>query len=98
MPDLTPAARKNLARGAVTGAGTMRCNKCDNPKEEARLNSARCKKCDGRDTVENVVAAPRDETDAALAWIVKNRLVLPTNVKTTRRVVLLWARENGFTG
>lgn len=98
MPDLTPAARKNLARGATTGAGTSRCSKCGNPKEEARLNSGRCKSCDGRDPVINPVAAPRDATDAALAWIVKNRLVLPEGVKTTRHSVLAWARAEGFNG
>lgn len=97
MPDLTPAAQKNLARGATAGAGTMVCTKCRSPKEEARLNSGMCKACDGGGT--NAAARPyRDESDAALAWIVKMQMTIPDDLPHKRRAILQWAREQGFPG
>lgn len=45
MPELTDRARRNLARGANSGAGTGVCVVCGGTKESTRLNSAQCRRC-----------------------------------------------------
>lgn len=40
----------------------------------------------------------RDDSDAALAWIVKMQLVVPDDLPHKRRAILQWAREQGFPG
>ena len=45
MPDLTDAARRNLASGATSGPGTHVCAACGGPKEPSRINSRQCRDC-----------------------------------------------------
>lgn len=46
--ELTASARRRLARGAKSGAGTDICATCKKVKEASRLNSNRCKSCDNK--------------------------------------------------
>jgi hypothetical protein len=50
MPDLTDAARRNVAAGATSGPGTAVCAKCGGAKEESRINSRQCRACAGSST------------------------------------------------
>lgn len=44
---LTERAQRNVASGALIGAGTPFCKKCKRGKEDSRLNSDNCYACDG---------------------------------------------------
>lgn len=44
---LTERAAARRAAGAVSGAGTYVCTSCGGAKDESRLNSDRCKDCNG---------------------------------------------------